>query len=79
MNKSIKNPCVSVGRSGNNKKIIPLFSTPLQLKQIKLKKNKLNYEGSSRCGSAVMNSAIIHKNAGLIPGLTQWIKDPALL
>ena len=42
MNKSIKNPCVSVGRSGNNKKIIPLFSTPLQLKQIKLKKNKLS-------------------------------------
>ena len=44
MNKSIKNPCVSVGRSGNNKKIIPLFSTPLQLKQIKLKKNKLSLE-----------------------------------
>ena len=43
MNKSIKNPCVSVGRSGNNKKIIPLFSTPLQLKQIKLKKNIIIY------------------------------------
>ena len=31
--------------------------------------------GSSPCGSAVMNLTSIHYDAGLIPGLTQWIMD----
>ena len=34
---------------------------------------------SSCCGSVVMNLISIHENTGLIPGLTQWVKDPALL
>ena len=34
--------------------------------------------GSSWCGSAVMNLTSIHKDKGLIPGPTQWVKDPAL-
>ena len=35
--------------------------------------------GSSCCGSVVMNPASIREGVGLIPGLPQWVKDPALL
>ena len=33
---------------------------------------------NSHCGSAKINLTSIHEDAGLIPGLTQWVKDPAL-
>ena len=35
--------------------------------------------GSSHCGSALTNPTSIHEDAGLIPGLTHWVKDLALL
>ena len=41
-------------------------------------KSKSSYLRNSRCGSAVVNLTSIHKVVGWIPGLTQWIKDPAL-
>ena len=39
---------------------------------------KIHIHGSSRCGSGEMNLTAIHEDTGLIPGLTQQVKDPAL-
>ena len=33
-------------------------------------------EGSSHCGSVVMNPTSNHEDEGLILGLIQWVRDP---
>ena len=42
-------------------------------------KGKNTEAGSSHHGSAVMNPTRIHEDVGYIPGLAQWVKDPAFL
>ena len=34
---------------------------------------------SSHCGAVEMNPTRNHEVAGLIPGVAQWVKDPAFL
>ena len=34
---------------------------------------------SSHCGAVETNLITIHEEAGSIPGLDQWVKNPALL
>ena len=40
---------------------------------------KVRYFSSSLHGLVVANPTRIHEDVGLTPGLTQWVKDPALL
>ena len=61
-----------------------VYFTYVQFTAYQLHLNTTSFLGgiasrSSLCGSLVMNSTSIHEDVGLIPGPTQWAKDPALL
>ena len=42
------------------------------------RREKSTHKKSSHHGPAVMNQSRIHEDVGLIPGLTQWVKDLVL-
>ena len=56
---------------------IPFFQISQQYIVENLSKNLpfKFYFRSSHCGSAEMNLTSIHEDAGLVPGLAQWVKD----
>ena len=54
-----------------------LLGTPKQMFMV-CNLLKSDNSGSSHCGAVEMNLTSFHEDAGLIPGLTQWVRDVVL-
>ena len=66
--------CMRVNQGQNSRDRV----TGLPCVHLKLEGDLRQHLGSSHCGSGETNPISIHEDAGLIPGLTQWIWDPVL-
>ena len=59
--------------------VLFVYLSTLQNKLILFLCSKSDDTGSSPRGAAETNLTGIHKDAGLIPGLAQWVRDPVWL
>ena len=48
------------------------------LREVSQKEKYKYHMRHSHCGSVETNLTSIHEEAGLIPGLIQWVNDPVL-
>ena len=67
----------SQSKTEENHSSIKYIETHFLLSRLLISVKKIE-TGCSHCGSAETNLTNIHENAGLIPGLSQWVKDLAL-
>ena len=72
---------ISITLGDRSKKILLQFMLPIFFSRSFIVSILTKYKvfRSSRCGSEEINLTSIHKDVGLIPGLTQCIKDLVLL
>ena len=65
---------IIAGQPGPN----PIHGSASHYKFVSSGRFKIFSPGNSLCGSALTNPTRIHEDEGLIPGLAQCVKDPAL-
>ena len=61
-----------------NRKLTEHYKPAIMEKNKNHKKKNTEWR-TSHCGAAEMNPTSNHKVSGLIPGLSQWVKNPVLL